>query len=61
MREDNRVYPAGVISQGRIPDVKNGVGLMVDGAYFVIADHYRHPVGLIYLYLREYWGGRSAN
>jgi hypothetical protein len=41
--------------------VKNGVGLMVDGAYFVVADYYGHPVRLIYMYLKEYWGGRHAN
>ena len=40
---------------------KHGVGLLVEGAYLVIADYYDHPLSVIYDHLSSYWGGREAN
>ncbi|HEV3439228.1 MAG TPA: hypothetical protein VG122_17810, partial [Gemmata sp.] len=41
--------------------VNRGVGLLVEGAYFIIADFYNRPLAQIYSRLRAYWGDRDAN
>ena len=41
--------------------VKYGIGLLVEGAYLVIADYYDRPLAMIRDQLRAYWGGRHAN
>jgi hypothetical protein len=38
-----------------------GIGLLVEGAYLIIADYYDRPLALIHEYLKTYWGGRHAN
>ncbi|MBA4062747.1 MAG: hypothetical protein C0501_03400 [Isosphaera sp.] len=38
-----------------------GIGLLVEGAYLVVADYYDRPLAVIYSNLRAYWGGRDAN
>jgi hypothetical protein len=40
---------------------KKGIGLLVEGAYLIIADYYDRPLALIYEHLKTYWGGRHAN
>jgi hypothetical protein len=38
-----------------------GIGLLVEGAYLIIADYYDRPLFLIYEQIDGYWGGREAN
>ena len=46
---------------GRTSESKHGIGILVDGAYIVIKDHYHRPAHEIAACLREYWnGGRPA-
>jgi hypothetical protein len=40
---------------------RSGLGLLTDGAYFIIADLYVRPLAEIRLALRHYWGGSDAN
>ena len=45
----------------RTANSKNGIGLLVDGAYIVILDYYNRPASAIYNILCDYWnGGRPA-
>jgi hypothetical protein len=39
----------------------SGIGLLVEGAYLIIADYYDRPLFLIHEQLQDYWGGRHAN
>ncbi len=41
--------------------VAQGIGLLVEGAYLVIADYYNRPLSWIHRQLTAYWGGREAN
>jgi hypothetical protein len=38
-----------------------GIGLLVEGAYLVVADYYDRPLAQIAARLRGYWGGREGN
>ena len=40
---------------------RSGIGLLTDGAYFIIADLYDRPLAEIRRTLSDYWGGRDAN
>jgi len=58
----NIEYPAkprfGLATHG---GVRSGVGLLTDGAYFIIGDLYVRPLADIRRALHDYWGGRDAN
>jgi hypothetical protein len=41
--------------------VTKGIGLLVEGAYLIIADYYDRPLAFIHQHLKDYWGGRHAN
>jgi hypothetical protein len=38
-----------------------GIGLLVEGAYLIVADYYDRPLAEIYDRLVTYWGGEDAN
>jgi hypothetical protein len=48
----------GLATAGGVP---HGIGLLVEGAYLVIADYYDRPLSWIHRQLTAYWGGREAN
>lgn len=53
--------PVKRMGTSRTAESKHGVGILVDGAYIVIKDHYHRPAHEIAACLREYWnGGRPA-
>ena len=39
---------------------KGGIGILVEGAYLVIADFYDRPLAIIHTRLSRYWGGPEA-
>jgi hypothetical protein len=55
-------YPAkprfGISTHG---GARSGLGLLTDGAYFIIGDLYVRPLADIRRVLHQYWGGRDAN
>lgn len=55
-------YPArprfGISTHG---GARSGLGLLTDGAYFIIGDLYMRPLADIQQALRDFWGGRDAN
>jgi hypothetical protein len=55
-------YPAkprfGISTHG---GARSGLGLLTDGAYFIIGDLYVRPLADIRQVIQGYWGGRDAN
>lgn len=40
---------------------RSGIGLLVEGAYFIIGDYYVRPLSRIHATLRAYWGDQKGN
>lgn len=53
--------PVKRMGTARTANSRNGIGLLVDGAYIIILDYYNRPAEVIYDLLHDYWnGGRPA-